>query len=162
MPARKPFISERNRRKRLDFFSAFANWEIDKWKNVIWTDECKFKLYHSDGRVRVWRQKNERFLNECVKKTVKWEGGSVMVLACFCNDTLGPCYPITNTMNTSSYLESVLKPFYSSFYFNILGKQPNVLFQQDNTPPQVSLKTRSWFLAKNEVAPLACLLRVQT
>ena len=43
------------------------------WKSVIWSDECRFKLIHSDGRIRVWRQINERFLNQCIKKTVKWE-----------------------------------------------------------------------------------------
>ena len=149
IPARKPFISEKNRLKRLAFFHKYKNWGADEWHNVIWSDECRFKLFHSDGRVRVWRQQKERFINECIRTTVKWGGGSVMVWACFFGDTLGPCYLITNTMNSSSYITNILKPFHSTFCLNILENHPKLVFQQDNAPPHVSGRTRSWFAKKN-------------
>ena len=119
------------------------------WKSVIWSDECRFKLFHSDGRIRVWRQINERFLNECIKTTVKWGGSSVMVWGCFCSDTLGPCFPIVNTMSSLSYIENVLEPFYSTFYLDLLNKQPDILFQQDNAPSHVSGETRMWLSLRN-------------
>ena len=149
IPARKPFISEKNRLKRLAFFHKYKNWGADEWHNVIWFDERRFKLFHSDERVRVWRQQKERFINECIRTTVKWGGGSVMVWACFFGDTLGPCYPITNTMNSSSYITNILKPFHSTFYLNILENHPKLVFQQDNALPHVSGITRSWFAQKN-------------
>jgi hypothetical protein len=33
---------------------------------VLFTDESRFCLDFHDGRRRVWRQKNERFMNCCV------------------------------------------------------------------------------------------------
>jgi len=29
------------------------------WKNVVWSDESRLLLRHSDGRVRIWRKQNE-------------------------------------------------------------------------------------------------------
>jgi hypothetical protein len=36
---KKPFINERNRRKRLEFARAYVNKPIDFWKTVLFTDE---------------------------------------------------------------------------------------------------------------------------
>ena len=72
-----------------------------------------------------------------------------MVWGCFCSDTLGPYFPIVNTMNSVSYIENVLEPFYSTFYLDLLNKQPDILFQQDNAPPHVSGKTRMWLSQRN-------------
>ena len=74
-PARKPLISESNPLRRYYFVQKYKRWSPDMWKSVIWSDECRFKLFHSDGRIRVWRQKNERFLNECIKTTVNGKVG---------------------------------------------------------------------------------------
>ena len=117
IPARKPFISEKNRLKRLEFFSDFKNWGIEEWKDIIWSDESRFKLYHSDGRLKVWRQRNEKFLNECIRKTVKWDGGSIMIWGCFYNDTLGPCYLVNKTFKFQFLYRKYFKAFIYIHHF---------------------------------------------
>ena len=58
-PHRVPLISTTNRKKRLQFARAHQNWTVEDWKNVAWSDESRFLLRHSNGRVRIWRKQNE-------------------------------------------------------------------------------------------------------
>ena len=41
---RKPFVSGKNRRVRLQWVREHSEWSIDDWKNVIFSDECRFGL----------------------------------------------------------------------------------------------------------------------
>ncbi len=54
-PHRVPLLSEKNRTRRIRFTQNHQNWTIEDWKNVSWSDESRFLLQHSDGRVRIWR-----------------------------------------------------------------------------------------------------------
>ena len=65
---RKPLISTRNKIKRLEYYNIHKSWGVAEWKNIIFSDESKFNLFHSDGRVKVWRRPNERYLPECTRK----------------------------------------------------------------------------------------------
>ena len=50
LAAKKPFISEKNRKARLEFAHAHKNWAIEQWSHILWSDESKFNLRHSDGK----------------------------------------------------------------------------------------------------------------
>ena len=50
--ARKPWVSSVNQIIRLKWCRARSDWD-EEWKSVIWSDESRFKLFRSDGRV--WR-----------------------------------------------------------------------------------------------------------
>ena len=43
---------------------------IAYWRRVSWSGECRFVLYKSDGRVRVWRRRGERFHPDCIHPRV--------------------------------------------------------------------------------------------
>ncbi len=58
-PHRVPLLSAKNRKQRLQFTQAQQDWTIEDWKNVVWSDESRFLLRHSDGRVRIWRKEHE-------------------------------------------------------------------------------------------------------
>ncbi len=49
-PHRVPLLSAKNRKRRTQFTQTHQNWTIEDWKNVAWSDECRFLLWHSDGR----------------------------------------------------------------------------------------------------------------
>ena len=59
--AKKPFVSAKNIKKRLEFAKAHAHWTEKDWKKVLWTDESKFNLINSDGIQYVRRPSNTRF-----------------------------------------------------------------------------------------------------
>ncbi len=52
-------LSAKNSKRRLQFAKAHQNWEIEDCKNVAWSDESRFLLRRSDGRVRIWRKEHE-------------------------------------------------------------------------------------------------------
>ncbi len=58
-PHRVLLLSAKNRKQKLQFAQIHQNWTIKDWKNVAWSDESRFLLRHSDGRVRIWRKEYE-------------------------------------------------------------------------------------------------------
>ncbi len=47
-PHRVPLLSDKNRKRRIQFAQTHQNWTIEDWKNVAWSDESRFLLWHSD------------------------------------------------------------------------------------------------------------------
>ncbi len=78
-PHRVPLLSAKNRKRRLQFAQAHQNWTIEDWKNVAWSDESRFLLRHSDGRVRIWHKEHESMDPSCLVSMVQAGGGGVMV-----------------------------------------------------------------------------------
>ncbi len=78
-PHRVPLPSAKNRKRRLRFAQAHQNWTTEDWKNVAWSDESRFLLRHSDGRVRICRKEHESMDPSCLVSMVQAAGGGVMV-----------------------------------------------------------------------------------
>ncbi len=78
-PHRVPLLSAKNRKRRQQFTQAHQNWTIVDWKNIAWSDESRFLLRHSDGRVRIWRKEHKNMDPSCLVSTVQAAGGGVMV-----------------------------------------------------------------------------------
>jgi len=47
-----------------------ANWAIEDWKNVAWSDESWFLLQNSDARARIWSKLYESMDPSCLVSTV--------------------------------------------------------------------------------------------
>ncbi len=77
----------------ISFFSTplwtVQNWTIEDWKNVAWSDESRFLLRHSDGRVRIWCKEHESMDPSCLVSMVQ-AGGGVMVWGIFFLAHFGP------------------------------------------------------------------------
>lgn len=54
-PRRKPMISGKNRKKRLQFVKTFINKISEYWGNVIFSDETKIELFGSHRQGKIWR-----------------------------------------------------------------------------------------------------------
>ncbi len=75
-----PLLPAKNRKRRLQFEQAHQNWTIKYWKSIAWTDESRFLLRHSDGRVRIWHKVHESMDPSCLVSMVQAAGGGgVMV-----------------------------------------------------------------------------------
>ncbi|XGW29485.1 hypothetical protein V3C99_008926 [Haemonchus contortus] len=76
-PAKKPLISAKNRKARLDWAHAHKNWTVQQWRKVIWSDESKFLLYGTDGITFVRRSIGTRYHPSYQLPTVKnwWRFG---------------------------------------------------------------------------------------
>jgi hypothetical protein len=64
---------------RLQWARARLRWRRHTWQNILFSDESKFNLKFSDGRVRIHSRRRERFADGCVKETYRFGGGDVIV-----------------------------------------------------------------------------------
>ena len=60
-PTKKPRLTKKIRKDRLDWCLAHKTWTLDNWKNVIWSDETSVVLLHRRGSYRIWRTIEEKF-----------------------------------------------------------------------------------------------------
>ncbi len=143
-PHRVPLLSSKNRKRRLQFAQAHQNWTIEDWKNYARSDESRFLLRHSDGRVRIWRKVHESMNPSCLVSTVQAGGGGVIVLGIFSWHTLGPLVQIEHHLNATAYLSIVadhVHPFMTTVYPSSDG-----YFQQDIAPCHKAQIISDWFL----------------
>ena len=90
-PTRKPGLTKKMRRERLDWCIAHQHWTLEDWKDVIWSDETSVILLHRRGGYRIWRRADERFLRSCIRE--RWKGTSeFMFWGAFSYDSKGPCH----------------------------------------------------------------------
>ncbi len=135
IPARKPLISLKNRRQRLEFAKEHHVWTQGQWDKVFFSDESKFNLMGNDGRNFTWRRPGERLSTKCVKKTVKFGGGSVMVWGIMSAAGVGPLVRIQGTVNADVY-----KRILTQHAVPCLQNSVNPVFMQDNAPCHKSRK----------------------
>ena len=77
--ARCPRLILELRRRRCEWGRRHRVWDLRQWRHCIFSDESRFSLYHSDGRVRVRRRQRDRLIDACVQPDDGNRGSSVMV-----------------------------------------------------------------------------------
>ncbi|GFT24054.1 transposable element Tcb1 transposase [Trichonephila clavipes] len=82
-PRKKPYISEVNRKRRLEFAMKYKNKPMDFWKRVIFSDESKFEIFTPPSIQKIWRKNKTALEPKNVLPTLKHGGGNVMV---WCRD----------------------------------------------------------------------------
>ncbi len=82
-PHRVPLRSDKNSTRRIQFTKTHQNWTIEDLQNVAWSDESRFLLRHSDGRVRIWRKEHESMDLSCLVSMVQAGGGGLLVWGIF-------------------------------------------------------------------------------
>lgn len=139
---KKPHVSETNRKKRTDFATEYKNKTNEFWEKVIFSDESKFNIFGSDGRVLVWRKKCEELNPKNTRKTVKHGGGGVMVWGCMPAAGVGNLVFIEEIMNKTVYM-NILKENLnqSADKLNIRG---DYYFQQDNDSKHPAADVKMW------------------
>ena len=134
---KKPLLNKDNRTKRIRYAKTMLEKSFSYWKDVLWSDESKFNLFGSDGKIMVWRSTNEEFDPRCTAPTVKYQAGSVMVWGCFSRVGVGNLHFIDGIMDRFMYREILEKNLTESA--RKLGLGPNFVFQHDNDPTLVEI-----------------------
>ncbi|CAF2133106.1 unnamed protein product [Rotaria magnacalcarata] len=121
------------------------------WKQVLWSDESKYNLFGSDGKVMVWRTSKEEFNPKCTVPTVKHGGGNVKVWGCFAWNGVGNLFFIDDNMTGEMYKDILAENLFQSSKKLKLG--PDMVFQHDNDPKHTSRIVKNW-LDKHRVKRL--------
>ncbi len=148
--ARRPYtgqiLTARHRAARLAWAQRHLHWTRNNWNKVIFSDESRFTVSHADGRMRVYRRKNERFAQCCIRERDRFGGGSVMVWGGILGNAKTDLVIVQGNLNAQRYinlLNTNLLPF-------IRNHGPGITFQHDNARPHTARITTQ-FLAQNNV-----------
>src|SRR5882724_11598566 len=142
--AKKPLLTKRHRKERMDFSLAHLDWTMEDWKTVIGSDETKINRLGSDGRKWAWKKAGEGLSDRLVKETVKFGGGSLMIWGCMLWEGVWYTCKIDGRMDAELYTKILQDELQDSIAY--YDKDPSrVIFQQDNDPKHKSHKARNWF-----------------
>ncbi|GFS50570.1 uncharacterized protein TNCV_2041961 [Trichonephila clavipes] len=86
-----------------------------KWNEVVFTDESRICLQHHDGRIRVWRHREERMLNSCIMHRHTGPVPGIMVWGGIGFHSRTPLVCIAGTLKPALHLRDVGTSFSSIF-----------------------------------------------
>ena len=126
-PRKKPPVSSKNKKKRLEFANRYVIWTYENWAKVFFSDESNFNLFGNDGKKKPI---GERLNAKCTKKTVKFGGGSVIVFGMFSSQGTSPLVRLQTRVNAQIYKNIVQDhvPIIQNSGFD------RATFMQDNAP----------------------------
>ncbi|KAK7097776.1 hypothetical protein V1264_004707 [Littorina saxatilis] len=58
---KRPRLTDDHKRRRLAWCLARQRWNLRTWRRIHWSDESRFLLHVTDGRLRVWRHRNTAY-----------------------------------------------------------------------------------------------------
>ena len=150
--ARRPYVgtvlTDRHRRNRLQWADRHTKWARQDWRTILFSDESRFALSNSDGRIRVYRRRNERYADCCVFQRDRFGGGgSLMVWAGISYGYRTQLVVINGNLNAQKYRDRVLAPHVVPLLQNhgVIS-----VFQQDNARPHVA-RDNIQFLRNNNI-----------
>ena len=132
--AKKPFISETNIQRRLQWCLDHRNWTVDQWRRVLFSDESPYVLRYN-RRKRCWRRAGEKFSRKCCIGTVKHDQ-KIMVWGCFASHGVGRLYLVDGKLEQFQYahiLEDEMMPSAQNLF-----PRGYWIFQEDNDPKHTS------------------------
>lgn len=137
----KPLLSDDNIRERYQFALKHQSWNVARWRSIVFTDECPFRLANPNGRVFIRRQAEEELEPDTIQhlpssKTI------VMVWGAISCEGVGPLVQAKEKIKAKVYLNMFryrLWRYYPGLYD---GSQ---LYQDDNAGPHVAHIIDEWF-----------------
>ena len=126
-----------------------ANWTIEDWERVIFSDETTIEIGKTSMGQFVWRRIGERYKEKNCIGSVKSGCQAQMAWGCFAGITLGPIAFCDGKWNSDSYisiLEENLIPFLEHIheFDKNDGHEIQYIFQEDNAPIHKSCQSTEW------------------
>ncbi|KAK7098382.1 hypothetical protein V1264_002693 [Littorina saxatilis] len=134
---KRPRLTDDHKRRRLAWCLARQRWNLRTWRRIHWSDESRFLLRVTDGRLRVWRHRNTAYTPRNIRQTVPFGGGSVMVWGCISHDCKLDLVTVRGNLTGDQYMRHVLEPVVVTHFDNHpLATRP--VYMDDNARPRRS------------------------
>lgn len=141
---KKPFLSLKHRKARLEWAKAHQYWTVDDWKRVVFSDETKINLWNSDGIQYCWTRPGDPVQPFHLQPTVKHGGGSLMFWGCMMWQGLGyGCQITEGTMKKDDYINILDSTLKESLEYYGYGRD-DYIFQHDNDPKHTAKATTAY------------------
>ena len=99
---RKPFVTPKQAKRRLEWAKAYKNWTEQEWLNVIWSDETSIEVGKGRSK-RVHGLSTEKYHRDCVQGTVKSGRINRMYWGCFSGAIPGPLFPAEGRLDSTAF-----------------------------------------------------------
>ena len=149
---RKPFLTLKHRLKRKHWCKERLNWSVEKWKQVIFSDESNFQLINSIKKPLVKRLNNEKYLSHYCRPKVQYGERLIGIWGCVSSKGTGVPFIHEGRINQKIYintLENCLLPSINLFF----EENETFLFQQDDAKSHPAKSVEKW-LEENNVQVL--------
>ena len=140
-PVKKQRLTNQHKAARRTFAENYANWNLNQWQSVLFSDESRYRLTRCDGRLRVWGRPGERFSEECVQEIDRFGGGSIMVWAGIMYNNRTDLVIVPQRLNAVRYIQDVLQDHVVPA---AIGVGPGFLFVHDNARAHSAAVTRDF------------------
>ena len=152
---KQPKLSAKQRENRLNFCLEKQNWTVADWRNIFWSDESSFELFHPTNRQndRIWASNSSNIIPQ---ETVKFPP-KLMVWGMMNFRAISKLHFIApkQTVNTAYYIDEILskscldtlnrtKNYGSIMERKMVQNMSKAVFMQDGAPAHTSKKTQSW------------------
>jgi len=103
---KKPKLTKDHIASRYKFATEHLDWDVDKWSNVMFSDETIFSMVGSFGRQWYYKRPTRKRLEpHMIKETVQSGGGKLMMWGCMTYYGLGDACWIKENLNAERYVE---------------------------------------------------------
>lgn len=141
---KKPFISTKNQKLRLNWAKRYRLWSVERWRKVIWSDESPFMLRYQ-GKKRVLRHHNERYQSQFMQGTVKHDK-KINVWGCFAHHGVGRLHRIEGNMDQHMFKNILIHQYQPSM--QNLFPEGGAILQQDNDPKHTAKSVQEYIISK--------------
>ena len=121
------------RRERVRWCNILRGWTFRNWRRIWFSDESRFLLQKRDGRIRVYRRRNERFSSSCVQEVDSFGGGSIMMWEAISNDRKTDLVHVPGNLTAVRYKNEIRQPH----LMHVIDRQGGLL-QQNNARPHTA------------------------
>ena len=138
----KPLLSDKQRKRRLEWARSHVHWPVEKWHRVLFSDESTFTVNNHAGNNYVRRRPKEQYRPYCISPTIK-HPQSIMVWGCMAANGVGRLEVVSGMMNGTKYidvLERKMLPRARSLF-----SDNQWIFQDDNAPCHRAKKVQKWY-----------------
>jgi transposase len=146
-PTRKPFITTKQRMKRIEWARSKLHWDTDKWAHVVFSDESMFRTFSHSSSNRIRRFDYERLSPICTKKVIT-HGTQVHVWGSFSRFGVGILKRIRGNINSTIYQDLLVNDIDQIGKCLVFPLQ-SFIFQHDNAPCHKSASTVSFLNDRN-------------
>ena len=98
-------------------------------------------MQRSDGRIRIWRRRNERYRRNCIVERDINRGGSVCIWGCVGVNTKTNLVHFNGNVNAVNYIDQAINTQVVPLFVN----QPNLIYMHDNARPHTARITVNHF-----------------